>query len=335
MKKFQILLLGAISAFAVSCNGGGSISSNVTLNSGVDTLAYAYGVNLGSQGLEQYLNQLGVVKDTMQFRYEFMSRIQAETDSLKKIALNKELSGKIDSLKKANAKNLNDFLAGLKDGIKVSEDKASYQRGVEIGGQLKMMSEGMAKQVYGQDTKEKLNVDAMLAGLVAALKKEKPAVENAQMVFESKMKEIQEKAAAEQEEKLKAEYTPNIEAGEKFLAENKAKDGVVTLPDGLQYKVIKEGIGPKPTASDRVKVHYHGTLIDGTVFDSSVDRGEPATFGVGQVIKGWTEALQLMPAGSKWMLYVPYDLAYGGRETGAIKPFSTLIFEVELLEVLK
>ena len=103
----------------------------------------------------------------------------------------------------------------------------------------------------------------------------------------------------------------------------------------MQYKVITNGTGEKPTATDRVKVHYHGTLMDGTVFDSSVERGEPTVFGVGQVIKGWTEALELMPVGSKWILYIPYDLAYGGRDAGKIKPFSNLIFEVELLEIEK
>jgi FKBP-type peptidyl-prolyl cis-trans isomerase FklB len=107
------------------------------------------------------------------------------------------------------------------------------------------------------------------------------------------------------------------------------------LPDGLQYQVITEGTGEKPTISDRVKVHYHGTLTDGTVFDSSIERGEPAVFGVAQVIKGWTEALQLMPVGSKWILYIPYDLAYGGRDAGKIKPFSNLIFEIELLDIEK
>ena len=335
MKTFKFFALGAISIFAVSCNGGGNVSTNVSLKSTTDTLAYAYGVNLGTQGLEQYLNQLGVVKDTAQFSYEFNARIQAETDEAKKATLQKELAGKIDSLKKANAKNMNDFLAGVKEGINVSESKASYQRGVEIGGQLKMMSDNMAKQIYGEDSKEKLNKDALLAGLVVALKKEKSLIENAPMFFETKMREIQAKTAAEQAEKLKEEYAPNVEAGEKFLAENAQKEGVVTLPDGLQYKVITEGKGAKPTASDRVKVHYHGTLLDGTVFDSSVERGEPATFGVGQVIRGWTEALQLMPVGSKWMLYIPYDLAYGDRETGAIKPFSTLVFEVELLSIEK
>jgi len=120
--------------------------------------------------------------------------------------------------------------------------------------------------------------------------------------------------------------------GESFLAENATKAGVVTTASGLQYEVIEAGNGPKPTASDTVQVHYHGTLIDGTVFDSSVTRGLPATFGVHQVIKGWTEALQLMPVGSKYRLYIPQDLAYGANPHpgGAIKPFMTLIFDVEL-----
>lgn len=124
-------------------------------------------------------------------------------------------------------------------------------------------------------------------------------------------------------------------AGEAFLAENKKKPGVVVLPSGLQYLVLKEGTGNKPTTSDTVKVHYHGTLIDGTVFDSSVDRGEPITLPVNGVIPGWTEALQLMPVGSKWRLFIPSDLAYGDRDAGdKIKGGSTLIFDVELLEIV-
>ena len=138
-------------------------------------------------------------------------------------------------------------------------------------------------------------------------------------------------------QQIKAEkMQKNKEAGEKFLAENKTKPGVVTLPSGLQYLILKEGTGPKPTASDKVKTHYHGTLIDGTVFDSSVDRGQPISFPVGGVIKGWTEALQLMPAGSKWRLFIPADLAYGERQAGPkIGPNSTLIFDVELLDIEK
>lgn len=133
-----------------------------------------------------------------------------------------------------------------------------------------------------------------------------------------------------------AEGAKNQKAGDDFLAANKVKPGVVTLPSGLQYEILTAGTGPIPTAENEVICHYHGTTIDGTVFDSSVDRGEPATFPVGQVIPGWTEALQLMPVGSKWKLYIPAALAYGERGAGAeIKPNSALIFEVELLEIVK
>lgn len=123
--------------------------------------------------------------------------------------------------------------------------------------------------------------------------------------------------------------------GEQFLAENASKSGITTTASGLQYEVIEEGNGPKPTATDTVKVHYHGTLIDGTVFDSSVSRGLPATFGVHQVIKGWTEALQLMPVGSKYRLYIPQELAYGANPHpgGAIKPYMALVFDIELLAI--
>ena len=124
--------------------------------------------------------------------------------------------------------------------------------------------------------------------------------------------------------------------GAAFLAENKKKDGVIETPSGLQYKVVKMGTGAKPSATDRVKVHYHGTLIDGTVFDSSVERGQPITFGLNQVIAGWTEGVQLMPVGSKFIFYIPSNLAYGDRAAGdKIKPGSTLIFEVELLDIEK
>src|SRR5271169_989304 len=136
------------------------------------------------------------------------------------------------------------------------------------------------------------------------------------------------------EEKMLVQGEANKKQGDAFLAENKTKEGVVTLPSGLQYKILKEGTGPKPTASDTVVTNYRGTLLNGTVFDSSYKRGQPATFGVGQVIKGWTEALQLMPTGSKWQLFIPPALAYGERGAGAdIGPNATLIFEVELLSI--
>jgi FKBP-type peptidyl-prolyl cis-trans isomerase FklB len=137
-----------------------------------------------------------------------------------------------------------------------------------------------------------------------------------------------------QQEKMQEEGSVNKKEGDAFLAANKGKDGVVTLPSGLQYKIIKEGTGPKPTTNDTVMCNYKGTLIDGKEFDSSYKRGQPATFPVGGVIKGWTEALQLMPVGSKWQLFIPSDLAYGDRGAGAdIGPGSTLIFEVELMSI--
>jgi FKBP-type peptidyl-prolyl cis-trans isomerase FklB len=138
-----------------------------------------------------------------------------------------------------------------------------------------------------------------------------------------------------QDRKMERQYGANKIAGEKFLAENAKKPGVITTASGLQYEVIKKGNGPIPSDTSKVKVNYHGTLIDGTVFDSSVDRKEPIVFKANQVIKGWTEALKLMPVGSKYKLYIPQQLAYGNHDQGKIKPFSTLIFEVELISIEK
>jgi FKBP-type peptidyl-prolyl cis-trans isomerase FkpA len=138
-----------------------------------------------------------------------------------------------------------------------------------------------------------------------------------------------------QAEKMKAMYSKNIDDGEKFLAENKKRDGVQETNSGLQYEVITMGTGDKPGPTDVVKVHYHGTLLDSTTFDSSVERGEPVEFGVNQVIQGWQEGIQLMPAGSKFKFYIPYELGYGEPGTGPVPPYSTLVFEVELLEIVK
>ena len=153
--------------------------------------------------------------------------------------------------------------------------------------------------------------------------------EEAQTFMQTQMDAVKAKA-------MEKKYADNKAAGEKFLAENKTKEGVVTTPSGLQYKIITKGTGEIPADSSKVKVNYKGTLIDGTEFDSSYKRKEPATFRANQVIKGWTEALTMMPVGSKWELYIPQELAYGARETGGpIKPFSTLIFEVELVGIEK
>ena len=182
--------------------------------------------------------------------------------------------------------------------------------------------------------KQSVDVDSTLVsqGLKDAMSGAKTRLtqEEAQAV----LKEVQTEVQKEQQAKMKEAADKNKTGGEAFLAANKSKDGVVTLPSGLQYKILTAGTGPKPTASDSVKCNYRGTLINGSEFDSSYKRGQPATFAVGQVIKGWTEALQLMPVGSKWQLFVPASLAYGERGAGAeIGPNATLIFEVELLSI--
>ncbi|MBS1665918.1 MAG: FKBP-type peptidyl-prolyl cis-trans isomerase [Bacteroidetes bacterium] len=199
--------------------------------------------------------------------------------------------------------------------LKSADDSLSYAIGLSVAG------------FYKEQGMENVNATIVSKAINDVLKKGTPLMNEQQAnncIINFVQKTKAEKAA------------PNKKAGEAFLAENKTKPGVVTLPSGLQYQIIKEGTGPKPTLSDKVKCHYRGTLIDGTVFDSSIDRGQPVDFPVSGVIRGWTEALQLMPVGSKWKLFIPSDLAYGDQGAGnSIKPGSTLIFEVELLEILK
>lgn len=337
MKKIQVVALGAfvaVGALLTSC--GGSVSTDASLKTENDTISYAFGASLYDQGLSMHLQQLGVISDTTGIRPSYARQIEAEADAQKKAALEKEMKSKIDSTVKANERNTSEFLKGLKESLDAPESKSAYYAGVSVGGQIaKQMFPNLISQMYGPESKEKINSNAFVAAMATAMKNGKFAVNDPATLFNVKMQEVQSKAQAKQEEELKKQYAPQIEAGQKFLDENKAKEGVVTLPDGLQYKIVKEGNGAKPTASDVVKVHYHGTLIDGTVFDSSVERKEPATFNVSAVIKGWTEVLQLMPVGSKWTVYVPYDLAYGAQDRGAIKPFSTLVFDIELLDIEK
>lgn len=193
-------------------------------------------------------------------------------------------------------------------------DKLSYALGLSMGNNFK--SSGI----------QSLNIDDFANGMKAIYENIKP-----EMSYDEAKQIINEFFTRMQQEITEK----NREIGEKFLVENKKRAGVITLPSGLQYEVITEGKGAKPKATDRVKCHYEGQLINGQVFDSSVKRGEPAVFGVNQVIPGWVEALQLMPVGSKWKLYIPSDLAYGEKGAGeAIAPNSTLIFEVELLDIV-
>lgn len=199
-------------------------------------------------------------------------------------------------------------------------DKLSYALGIGIGSQL-----------AGMGAKE-LNIDDFAQAIKDVISGSELKVDNAEAQtlvqnFFQEQEAKQQAAAAEAGKVAKA-------AGEAFLAENGKKEGVVTLPSGLQYQVLKEGNGKKPSATDQVVCHYEGTLIDGTVFDSSYKRNQPATFGLNQVIPGWTEGVQLMQEGAKYRFFIPYNLAYGERGAGAqIPPFATLVFDVELIEV--
>ena len=224
------------------------------------------------------------------------------------------------------------FLKGFNEGAsKIEKNDIAYMAGLQIGQMVsKQWVEGFNQQIFGEDSTQTISRENLLAGFVAGVDgKGIMTKEEAQTFMQTQMDAVKAKA-------MEKKYADNKAAGEKFLAENKTKEGVVTTPSGLQYKIITKGTGAIPADSSKVKVNYKGTLIDGTEFDSSYKRNEPATFRANQVIKGWTEALTMMPVGSKWELYIPQDLAYGARETGGqIKPFSTLIFEVELVGIEK
>lgn len=266
------------------------------LSTDIDSLSYAIGM-ARTEGLDQFLMQQG-----------------------------------IDSTQMA------EFIKGFNEGAaKIDKKDVAYMTGLQVGQMVsKQWVEGFNQQIFGNDSTQSLSRENLLAGFIAGVVgKGQMDKMFAQGYMQSQMEVVREKA-------LKKQYADVIAEGEKFLAENKAKEGVVTTESGLQYKILTKGTGEIPADTSYVQVNYKGTLIDGTEFDSSYKRkdkdgkSQPATFRANQVIKGWTEALTMMPVGSKWELYIPYDLAYGSRETGSqIKPFSTLIFEVELLGIEK
>jgi FKBP-type peptidyl-prolyl cis-trans isomerase FklB len=203
--------------------------------------------------------------------------------------------------------------------LKTDKDKTSYAIGVNMGKSIRTGPVDLDDKILLQAFRD------ALAGRKLLMTDDE---------VKATMTALQADMRKKQEEKMQALAETNKKAGEEFLASNKTKDGVVTLPSGLQYKILTPGTGPKPTLTDSVVCNYKGTLLDNTEFDSSYKRGQPATFPVGQVIKGWTEALQLMPVGSKWQLFIPSDLAYGPRGSGpTIGPNSALIFEVELISI--
>ena len=224
-----------------------------------------------------------------------------------------------------------DFIKGLNEGANAGDNKkkAAYYAGIQIGQQISnRMLKGINHEVFGDDSTKSISLKNFMAGFVSGTtgKKGLMTLDSAQMVAQRLISVVKAR-------ELEKTYGPNKEAGEKFLAENAKKDGVKTLANGVQYKVLKEGNGAIPTDTSLVKVHYEGRLINDSIFDSSYKRGEPTTFRANQVIKGWTEALCHMPGGSVWEVYIPQDQAYGEREQNIIKPFSALIFKIELIEV--
>lgn len=223
----------------------------------------------------------------------------------------------IISLAGCNAPTTSEPQAKQKLELASDEDKLSYGVGLNIGSGL--LQQGLPG----------INIEAIFQGIEDSIGGAEPLVD------QTELEQVLVRLRDREEAKMNALMAENAEKGSAYLAENGKREGVTTTESGLQYEILTAGEGDKPSAESVVKTHYHGTLIDGTVFDSSVQRGEPAQFAVNQVIKGWTEALQLMPVGSKWKLHIPAELAYGEMSPGpAIPPNSTLIFEVELLALV-
>lgn len=225
---------------------------------------------------------------------------------------------------------MDDFIRGFEEmNAKGNDPKMkAYAAGLQISQQLNQRMLAGMKETF-TDTPDSIETAILFRGFTDALKGDTTLF--AQQKAESLFRAMSETNRQAKEEKL---YGSNREAGRKFLADNAKKDSVVTLPSGLQYKVLVKGNGPVPKRTDKVEVNYEGKLVDGTVFDSSSKHGsKPASFRADQVIKGWTEALTMMPVGSKWQLFIPYELAYGDRNMGTIKPFSALVFTVELVGI--
>ena len=224
-----------------------------------------------------------------------------------------------------------EFIKGLNEGANAGDNKkkAAYYAGIQIGQQISTrMIKGINHEVFGEDSTKTISMKNFMAGFISGTigKGALMTVDSAQQVAQTLMQSIKSK-------EMEKTYGPNKEAGEKFLAANAKKDGVKTLESGVQYKVLKEGNGAIPADTSLVKVHYEGRLLNDSIFDSSYKRGEPISLRCNQTIKGWTDAMVHMPAGSIWEVYIPQELAYGEREQGIIKPFSMLIFKIELLEV--
>jgi FKBP-type peptidyl-prolyl cis-trans isomerase FklB len=232
---------------------------------------------------------------------------------------------------------LDQFVSGLREAVGTSSDPAknAYYCGVQIGQQIAtQMLKGMNKDIFGNDSTQSISLDLFMSGFVSGV-----TGKDGLTTMDDAQKNVKRLMDVVKEESLLRQFGDNKKAGEDFMAaqaklSKKKKSGITVLPSGLMYKVLVKGDGPVAKATDKVKVKYEGRLIDGTVFDSTEKHGgEPASFAPNQVIPGWTEALTMMPVGSKWQLYIPQQLAYGNRDMGQIKPFSALIFDVEVIGI--
>lgn len=266
--------------------------------------------------------------------FKAAAQLRTSSDSVSYAAGKALTNGLIPFLlqQKVDTALMADFVRGFNEAVKCTDDpkQKAYMVGMSIAQQVnERMLSGVRKEF--EQTPDSIIAELFYRGFTDALLGDTTLFSQARAEDYFTTKQQADKAI--REEKL---YGPNRDAGIKFLEENAKKDGVITLPSGLQYKVLVQGTGEVPQSSDKVKVHYEGRLLDGTVFDSSYKRDEPTEFTPSQVIKGWSEALTMMPVGSKWQLYIPYELAYGERGAGGdIKPYSMLIFDVELVDIVK
>lgn len=321
IKNFLLLLLAA--STIMSCQSSGSAGE---IETKADSVSYIIGASGGQRMVADFARG-GI--DTLMNMDLFFEALSDGANS-KDLKYDLEADGKkiqafFQEYQMHQQNQRTDSTLGAFTAKAERIDSVSYLMGAQQGS-------GMRKGFDDAGMDTILNFNLYLEALILTGKGGESAlsIEENRTMVDNFFKKLEE-------DRLEAEHGEVKKASEEYLAINRGLGTVTETESGLQYEILVEGTGPKPTRSDRVKVHYHGTLVDGTVFDSSIEKGEPATFGVGQVIKGWTEALQLMPVGSKWKLTIPYDIAYGTRPRpgGKIRPFDALIFEVELLEIVK
>lgn len=301
MKKISMMLTATAAVVMSACCGS---APKANLENDVDSICYAFGVSQ-SQGFTEYV-------------------------------CNKEMGMGVDSA------YMDEVLKGIMDGANLggSEKQKAYYAGVALGQQIaNNVKDGLRYQIFGRDadSTQVINVNDFLAGFISAIKNDSTVfdVTKAQQYIQTQMEVFQKKAQEASAKKMEEEYGEYKKQNEAYMKTIAKNDSVKALDNGVYYKVLKAGNGEKPTAESRVKVHYEGKTIDGNVFDSSYKRDEPQEFSCSQVVPGFSTALTNMPVGSKWEVYIPAEAGYGAQNMQSIKPFSTLIFTIELLEVLK